>query len=80
MFIYPPQNTFQFYNRICFVQMLSIWSGLQSCCFIMFTLEVPFTKVVAFVASINQDQAAQNMQPDLRSTLSAICKDTSYKR
>ena len=34
----------------------------------------PFTKIVVFVAGVDQDQAAQNMQFDLRSTLSAILK------
>ena len=29
------------------------------------TLKVPFTTIVAFVASADQDQAAQNMQPGL---------------
>ena len=29
-------------------------------------------KIVAFAAIVDQDQAAQNMQPDLRSTLSAM--------
>ena len=38
----------------------------------MLTLKAPFTKIVGFVASVDQDQAAQNMQPDLRSTLLAL--------
>ena len=29
------------------------------------TLKAPFTTTVAFVASVDQDQAAQNVQPDL---------------
>ena len=29
------------------------------------TLKAPFMTIVAFVASVDQDQAAQNMQPDL---------------
>ena len=36
------------------------------------TLKMPFTKIVAFAASVDQDQAAQDVQPDLRSTLSAM--------
>ena len=38
------------------------------------TLTVPFTTIVAFAASVDQDQVAQNMQPDLGSTLSALEK------
>ena len=29
------------------------------------TLKAPFTKTVVFAANIDQDQAAQNVQPDL---------------
>ena len=28
-------------------------------------LKAPFTKIVPLVASVDKDQAAQNMQPDL---------------
>ena len=38
------------------------------------TLKVPITTLVAFAASVDQDEAAQNMQPDLGSTLSALEK------
>ena len=37
-------------------------------------LKQPFTTIVAFVASVDQDQAAQNVQPDLLSTLSTLGK------
>ena len=30
--------------------------------------------IPAFAANVDQDQAAQNVQPDLRSTLSALVK------
>ena len=36
----------------------------------MLILIAPFTTKVVFVASVDQDQAAQNVQPDLWSTLS----------
>ena len=36
--------------------------------------KVLFTKIVIFAVSVDQDQAAQNMQPDLRSTLSTMFK------
>ena len=36
------------------------------------TFKAPFTEIMVFAASEDQDQAAQNMQPDLRSTLSNI--------
>ena len=29
------------------------------------TLKAPYTTMVAFVASVEQDQAVQNVQPDL---------------
>ena len=32
----------------------------------------PYTKIIVFAESIEQDQAAQNVQPDLRSTPSAM--------
>ena len=35
---------------------------------------MPLAKIVAFAAIIDQDQAAQNMQPDLWSVLSAMLK------
>ena len=47
---------------------------------IFLTLKAPFTKIVASAASVDQDQAALNMQPDIRSTLSANCKNTAGKR
>ena len=42
-------------------------------------LEAPFTTILAFVASVDQDQAAQNVQPDLRSTLSTLGKHSIKK-
>ena len=44
------------------------------------TLKVPITTIVAFAASVDQDQAAQNVQPDLESTLSALGKLTKQKQ
>ena len=38
------------------------------------TLMVPSTEIIAFAGSEDQDQAAVNMQPDLRSTLYAMLK------
>ena len=38
------------------------------------TLKAPFMTIVAFVASVDQDQAARNVQPDLCSTLSTLRK------
>ena len=38
------------------------------------------TKIVTFAASVDQDQAAQNVQPDLRSTLSAMLELEHKKR
>ena len=35
-------------------------------------LKTPFTTTVGFAVSVDQDQAAQNVQPDLRSALSAL--------
>ena len=37
-------------------------------------LKVPITITVAFVDSVDQDQGAENLQPDLGSTLSAWVK------
>ena len=34
-------------------------------CIFFLTLRAPFTTIVAFVDSVDQDQAAQNVQPDL---------------
>ena len=36
------------------------------------SLNEPFTKIVAFASSIDQDHTAQNMQPDLISMLEAF--------
>ena len=49
------------------LQVLQILQVLSS-----LTLIVPATIIIAFAASVDQDQAAQNVQPDLRSTLSAM--------
>ena len=38
-----------------------------------------FTKIVAIAASVYQDQAAHFVQPDLRSTLSAILEHWTQK-
>ena len=38
-----------------------------------------FTEIVDFAASVYQDQAAQNMQDDLRSTLLAMLEDLRQK-
>ena len=38
------------------------------------TLKSPFTKLAVFAASVDKDQATQNMQPDFRSTLFAMLK------
>ena len=38
------------------------------------TLKAPITTEVAFVASLDQDKAVQNMQPNLGSTVSALVK------
>ena len=43
------------------------------------TLKAPFTKIAAFVDSVDQDQAAQNVQPNLRSTLTAILEHYRQK-
>ena len=43
------------------------------------TLQVPFTKMVALMASVDQDHAAQYVQPDLRSTLSVVLKHYRQK-
>ena len=40
----------------------------------------PIKHLVAFVASVDQDQAAQNVQPDLRSTVSAFMKYLRQKQ
>ena len=42
-------------------------------------LRAPFTKIVAFVASVDQDQAAQNVLPDLRYIMSAMLEKDSYE-
>ena len=36
------------------------------------TLKAPFMTIVAFVINVDQDQAAQNVQPDFLSTLSTL--------
>ena len=35
-------------------------------------LEAPVTETVAFTVTVDQDQAAQHVQPDLSSTLSVV--------
>ena len=42
-------------------------------------LKVPFTTTVAFAASVDQDQTAQNVQPDLLSTLSTLLQHVRKK-
>ena len=42
-------------------------------------LKPPFTEIVAFAANVDQDQAAQNVQPDLESTLSAVLDHNRQK-
>ena len=38
----------------------------QNCTtFVLYTLKAPFTTIVTFAANVDQDQAAQNVQPDL---------------
>ena len=46
----------------------------------MLTLKAPFTTIVAFVASVDQGQAAQNVQPDLWFTLSTLGKHCIKKQ
>ena len=46
----------------------------------MLTLKAPFAKTVAFVTSVDKDQAAQNILPDLRSTLSDMLKHNSKRK
>ena len=41
----------------------------------IFTLKAPSTKIIPFEDSVDQDQSAQNMQPDLGSALSAMLED-----
>ena len=43
------------------------------------TLKAPLTNIVGFAASVDQDQASQNVQPDLRSTLSAMLEHYKQK-
>ena len=43
------------------------------------TSKAPITTIVAFVDSVDQDQAAQNVQPDLGSKLSALEKSSVDK-
>ena len=45
----------------------------------LLTLKAPFTKMVASTASIDQDQAAQNVQPDLWTILSTMLKHYKQK-
>ena len=38
----------------------------QNCTtFVLYTLKAPFMNIVTFAANVDQDQAAQNVQPDL---------------
>ena len=46
---------------------------------ILLTLKVPYTKIITFAASVDQDQAAQNVQPDPRSTLPATLEHYRLK-
>ena len=43
------------------------------------TFKAPFTKIVVIVADVDQDQAAQNVQPDLRLTLSVMLEHLRQK-
>ena len=43
------------------------------------TFKAPITKTVVLTANVDQDQAAQNVQPDLRSTLFAMLKQYRQK-
>ena len=43
------------------------------------TFTAPFTKIVVFAASVDQDQAVQNVHPDLKSTLSTMLEDYRQK-
>ena len=46
---------------------------------LILALKTPFTTIIAFAVSVDQDQAAQDMYPDLGSTLSALlqyCRQT----
>ena len=49
-------------------------------CSVIFTHKDSFTTVVAFVARVDQDQAAKNMQPDLWATLFTWVKDFRKKQ
>ena len=63
---------------------------LKTICYLFFShsfykeqdlsLKVSLTKIVTFAASVDQDQAAQTVQPDLRSTLSAMLELERKKR
>ena len=48
-------------------------------CFQNPSVSAPHTKVVAYVVNVDQDEAAQNVQPDLRSTLSAMLEHYKQK-
>ena len=43
------------------------------------TLKIPFSTIVVFVAGVDQDQAAQNVQPGLWSTLATLGKNCVRK-
>ena len=51
---------------------LPFWRSAPFKSLLDLTIKVHFTKIVAFVASVAQDQAAQNVQPGILSTLSAV--------
>ena len=48
--------------------------------FLFLTLKAPITTIIALAASVDQDQAAQNLQPDLGSTLSTVMKHCRQKQ
>ena len=43
------------------------------------TLKAPFTVIVTFATSVDQDQVAQHVQPDLRSKLFTMLEHYSQK-
>ena len=42
-------------------------------------VKAPFTEIFTFAASVDQDQAAQNLQTDLQSSLSAVLEHYKQK-
>ena len=57
-------STTTFYADICLVLMINFENVYHAKVQIL-TLKVPFTTTEGFLASVDQDQAAQNMLPDL---------------